>query len=168
MSLKVQQQLIAVLSDSHNEIHRLRNAAVIMRRASVSAVIHCGDITSPDAVKTLGGFDAHWALGNCDWDEQALREAMRRYGHTCHGLQGEIELVGRRLAFTHGHRFELFKTLTAAREHDLVFHGHTHVRRDEMENGTRVVCPGALHHANPPGFALISLPDLELEWVDLQ
>lgn len=167
MTLAASGTTLAVISDSHNEIARLENAAALMKGAGVKTVVHCGDITSRKAVAALGAFDAHWVLGNCDWDETNLREAMQRWGHTCHGLQGTLEVEGVSLAFTHGHRFELLRALTLGGGFDLVMHGHTHVRRDERENGTRILCPGALHHASPPGFVLLGLPGLEIEWVDV-
>jgi putative phosphoesterase len=145
----------------------MRDAAVILARAGVETVVHCGDITSPQAVKTLAAFDVHWVLGNCDWDEQALRAAMQRAGHTCHGLRGKLEIEGRRIAFSHGHRPELLRAMTLDPEFDLVLHGHTHVRSNEANGGPRVLCPGALHHANPPGFAMVSVPGLEVEWVEV-
>ncbi|HIA72082.1 MAG TPA: YfcE family phosphodiesterase, partial [Phycisphaerales bacterium] len=30
---------------------------------------------------------------------------------------------------------------------DVIVHGHTHEKRDEMVNNTRCINPGALHHA---------------------
>ncbi|MCD4750240.1 MAG: metallophosphatase family protein [Thermoanaerobaculales bacterium] len=156
---------IAVLSDSHGQLVRLEVVAGILRDRGIGTVFHCGDITTPSAVDTLADFEVHWVFGNCDWDEGRLRAAMSRWDHTCHGLWGEVEVGGRRVAFTHGHRFALFKSLLATREFDLVFHGHTHDRRDEIEDGTRVICPGALHHADPPGFVILTLPDLEAHWV---
>ncbi len=54
-----------------------------------------------------------------------------------------------------------------ASPHDLVLHGHTHLRRDENLAGTRILCPGALAHASPTGFAVLTLPDLSVEWIDL-
>jgi Predicted phosphoesterase len=74
----------------------------------------------------------------------------------------------RRLAFTHGDRARLLAALIASPGYDLVLHGHTHLRRDEPAAGVRVVCPGALAHASPPGFAVLDLPTLHLEWIDLE
>jgi len=129
-------------------------------------VIHCGDITSPDVVRAFHGLEVHWVFGNCDVSRGPLELAMTRADHNCHGLQGELELDGRRLAFTHGDRPQLVKALLAERP-DLVLVGHTHIRRDEPVDGVRVLCPGAIYRANPPGFALLTLPELSVEWIDL-
>ncbi len=160
--------LIGVLSDSHGQLERLAEAAAVFASRGVTTLIHCGDITTVEAVETLADFEVHWVFGNCDWDEGPLRAAISRNGHTCHGFRGELEIGGCRLGFTHGHRYELYQTMVTSRDYDLVFHGHTHVRRDEMERGTRVICPGALHHAAPPGCLVLTLPELKTEWVDLK
>ncbi len=159
--------LIGVLSDSHGQLERLAEAAELFNSRGVETLIHCGDITTPEVVEALGNFEVHWVFGNCDWDEDPLRAAMSRHGHTCHGVRGELDVVGRRLGFTHGHRYELFQTMVTSGEYDVVFHGHTHIRRDEVEHGTRVICPGALHHAEPPGCLVLTVPELKAEWVDL-
>lgn len=160
--------LIGVLSDSHGRLDCLAEAAEAFVSRGVNTLIHCGDITTVEAVEALSDFEVHWVFGNCDWNEDSLRTAMSRSDHTCHGVRGEIKVGGCRLGFTHGHRYDLFQTMITSRDYDVVFHGHTHVRRDEMEFGTRIICPGALHHAAPPGCIVLTVPDLQAEWVDLK
>ena len=158
---------LAVVSDTHNRVGRLRWVADDLGRRGITTVVHCGDITSEEVVDVLADFQVHWALGNCDFDERGLRSAMSRWGHRCHGVRGEITEAGRKIAFTHGHRFEVLQALINGGEHDFVFHGHTHLRRDEVVAGTRVICPGALHQVEPPSFAVVDLRDGGLEWVDV-
>lgn len=159
--------LVGVLSDSHGRLDRMAAAIEEFNSRRVTTLIHCGDIASVDVVECLADFRVHWVLGNCDWDESRLRAAMNDLGHVCHGVGGKLEICGRRLGFTHGHRYELFLAMVTSREYDIVFHGHTHVRRDEVEHGTRVICPGALHHAEPPGCVVLKLPDLLVDWISL-
>ncbi len=159
--------LIGVLSDSHGQLERLAEVAELFNSRGVETVIHCGDITTAEAVEALADFEVHWVFGNCDWDEDPLRAAMTGFGHRCHGFRGDLEIGGCRLGFTHGHRYELFQAMVSSNEYDIVFHGHTHVRRDEVEHGTRVICPGALHHAAPPGCLVLTIPKMRVDWVDL-
>ncbi len=158
---------LAALSDTHGRLARVESVAKFLVERRVSTVIHCGDISSPDIVEALAAFDVHWVLGNCDWDDENLRAAMARCGHTCHGVRGEVDIDERKIAFTHGHRPGVFDALTTSREYDLVLHGHTHHARDELVNGTRVICPGALHAASPSGFVILELPTLTVEWIEL-
>ena len=159
--------LLAVLSDSHDDLTALRRAARIMERRGITTAIHCGDITSPATVSELAPFTVHWVFGNCDVDLGGLRAAMERHGHVCHGLQGTLQVEGCSLAFTHGHRGEVLRGLVAGGAHAAVFHGHTHHRSLSRSAGTLVLCPGALAHARPAGFAILDLPALQVEWADL-
>jgi len=159
---------IALLSDSHDQVVRLGSVVKVLQGRGIGTAIHCGDITSPRAVEALSGLTVHWVFGNCDFDREGLRAAMAGCGHVCHGLRGELAMGGRRLAFTHGDRAQLLSALIASPGFDVVLHGHTHVRRDDLNNGVRVVCPGALAHAAPLGFAILELPTLDLEWIDLE
>ncbi len=160
-------ELVAVLSDSHDNLGAMRRAARLLEARGVSTVIHCGDITSPSTVEELGGFEVHWVFGNCDVDRGGLAAAMARHGHVCHGIQGVLEKDGLSLAFTHGDRPALLRELVASGEHRIVLHGHTHLRDRSILDGTLVLCPGALAHADPPGFAILTLPGLEVEWVEI-
>ncbi len=157
---------LAILSDTHDLLSLVERAADRLRECGVRTVVHCGDITTPAVVRAMGALDVHWVFGNCDADRPGLEAAMDAAGHTCHGLRGELRLGGRSIGFTHGDRPGILEALLAS-GHDLVVHGHTHVRRDETAGGVRIVCPGALARALSPGFAVVELAGLTVEWLDL-
>jgi len=158
---------LAVLSDSHDDLGAVRRARRLLEARGVGTVIHCGDITSPGTVSELGGLDVHWVFGNCDLHRGGLAAAMEREGHTCHGTHGVLELEGVSLAFTHGDRPELLRELLDSGDHRAVLHGHTHLRERSTPDGILLLCPGALAHAEPPGFAILTLPGLRVEWVEV-
>jgi|AMFO01.1.fsa_nt_gi Predicted phosphoesterase len=83
---------IAILSDSHDQVSRLASVVDLLRTRGIDTAVHCGDITSPRAVEALSGLSVHWVFGNCDFDREALRAAMVRCGHVCHGWRGELTL----------------------------------------------------------------------------
>ncbi|MDO8629862.1 MAG: metallophosphoesterase family protein, partial [Phycisphaerales bacterium] len=64
-----------------------------------------------------------------------------------------VELDGKRFAVFHGHESE-FDDLSGI-DVDFVLHGHTHVARDEVIVGKRVINPGALHRAAKKTVATI-------------
>lgn len=51
---------------------------------------------------------------------------------------------------------------------NLLLHGHTHIPRDEVIGGVRILNPGSIGKANkgaPPSYAWLSLePDRRIEW----
>ena len=157
---------IAVASDTHDALDRVLRLRAELEARGVGTLIHCGDITGPAVVRALDGLEVHWVFGNCDHDRPALEAAMRAAGHRCHGPAGELEFEGRRIAFTHGDRAPLLAALLAS-GHDIVLHGHTHLRRDERIGASRVLCPGALYHVHPATFAILTVPALDVEWVEL-
>ncbi len=158
---------IGILSDSHSQLQRLRNLAGLMKSRGVETLIHCGDITAPAAVESLRNFDVHWVFGNCDWDRGPLERSMRRCGHHCHGIRGEVSLGGKILAFTHGDRLSLLQSMILDPEIDLVIHGHTHEKRDVILDGGRVLCPGALIRVATPTAVILKIPSMEAEFVEI-
>lgn len=139
-----------------------------MRSRGVEILIHCGDITSPEAVEALRNFEVHWVFGNCDWDHGSLEGTMRSFGHRCHGIRGEVKLGGRTLAFTHGDRLRLLESMILDPGYDLVIHGHTHEKRDVYLDGARVLCPGALVRVEIPTAVILKLPTLDAEFVEIR
>jgi len=161
-------ELLGVLSDSHDQVERVRRAASIFRGRAVTTIVHCGDITTAGTVAALSGLPVHWVFGNCDWSRSALRTAMLHHGHLCHGRRGAIERAGLSIAFTHGDDAGILSGLVESGSHHLVLHGHTHLRELRRAGATTVLNPGALHHADPPGCAIVRLPSLAVEWIDLR
>src|SRR5438067_1499323 len=124
--------LLGVVSDTHGDLPRTRAAVQMLESLEVAAVLHCGDIGTPEVIAQFGAWPTHFVFGNCDNDRRTLARAIEKAGQTCHGEFGEIELDGARIAFLHGHDTELLAESIAADRWDLVCHGHTHVVRQEL------------------------------------
>jgi len=147
---------IGILSDTHDQAARTRRAVATLLEAGAEALIHCGDLTTPDVVRECVGAPAYLVFGNCDFDRDALRLAMRQAGATCLEGGGLIELGGRRIAVTHGDSPSLVRELLAEAP-DYFLSGHTHQRRDLREGPTRLINPGALHRASTFTVGLLDL-----------
>ncbi len=147
---------IGILSDTHDQATRARSAVALLLAAGAEALIHCGDVTTPDVVDEVVGAPAYFVFGNCDYDLDALRLAMRRTGATCLERGGLLELGGRRIAVAHGDSVRDYARLSAEAP-DYFFSGHTHLRRDVREGPTRHINPGALHRAQTFTVGLLDL-----------
>src|SRR2546421_5238517 len=156
---------IAVLSDSHGRNHTVRAALDEIRARGVTTVLHCGDIEDPATIALFQGFDAHFVLGNCDWDPDGLRRAIEQLGATLHEGFGSLEIEGRKLAFLHGHEKGRMREVENSGYFDYLFYGHTHVAKEHVTGPTRVINPGALHRANPKTFIILDLMSGEVETV---
>jgi putative phosphoesterase len=158
--------VVGILSDSHGRWERTQRAIDALQARGASVFVHCGDVEDERVLDQLAGLEAHLVWGNCDWDRARLERYARDLGVAVHGSAGQIELDGRRIAFTHGHEPALLRApIEAGAEY--VAHGHTHEMRDERIGASRVVNPGALHRA--PRFTVARLvPALDtLEFLEV-
>ena len=113
---------ILVFSDSHG------NTRNVMRAIA-------NQIKKPDAIIFLG--DGLGSMMYCDFDNIPLYTVSGNCDDTYFGTlfsddERIIELGGKRIMMTHGHRYDVKSTLTrlvyiaAQREVDIVLFGHTH------------------------------------------
>lgn len=148
---------IAILSDTHDKLDRVRHALDEIRQRGIRTVIHCGDIQNPPVVECFAGLDAHFVFGNCDYDETGLRAAITAIGATLHENWGHLELCEKKIAWTHGHDYGVLQDLEYSEAYDYLFHGHTHVAIDRIAGPTRVINPGAMQRVTVPTFVVLDL-----------
>ena len=156
---------IAVLSDTHGRNETVRRALAEIAVRGVTTVLHCGDIEDPETIALFEGLEAHFVLGNCDWNPQALQSAIQEIGATFHDGFGNLELAERKIAFLHGHERERMREVENSGYFDYLFYGHTHVAREHQTGPTRVINPGALHRAKPKTFIIVDLASGAIESV---
>lgn len=159
--------VIAVMSDSHDDVACVDSAAAMLVDAGVRRVIHCGDIASPVVVERLAGFRVEWVLGNCDSDPEGLAVAVRAIpGHALHGWRVVLEVGDLTIGATHGHRPGEFAELRRA-GCDWIVHGHSHQVRDDALDGVRFLNPGALHRARPCTMMLAEPRSRRVRWTEV-
>jgi len=145
---------IAILSDTHSRIAAIQRALGIIDGRRIKLIIHCGDIEYSDAVRLFPAH-THFVFGNCDYDRAGIRAAIEDIGATLHEPFGHLEIAGKTLGFTHGDDKTMLRDLIAAETFAYIFHGHTHIARDELVGPTRIINPGALHRARPKTFVIL-------------
>lgn len=160
--------LLGILSDTHNDLARTKQAVVQLHAAGAEALVHCGDLSSPPIVAACALLPFWFVLGNHDADSvPALQAAAAEHGATCLERGGVFELAGRRIAVAHGHLTTDVERVLADKP-DYLFFGHTHAPSDETIAGTRRINPGALFRAERYTAALLDLATgtLRIEEVD--
>ncbi len=138
---------ILVVSDTHNHLPpRLQELA-----AGVDEIWHLGDVCAPallDGIRQIGP-PVSIVRGNCD--------AERTWP-----MHLELERNGVRFHLVHIPPKEL------PADADVLLHGHTHVPRDEMRNGVRLLNPGCVTRPNrgaPASVAHLQIAkDGQLTW----
>ncbi len=132
---------IGIISDTHENMPKIRSAVKLFNRVKVGAVIHCGDIISPI---TAGEFSALAApfigvFGNNDGEKFFLRRRFRRIG-SIHERRYSGRLGGRRVLAIHEPDF--LRELALSGRWDLIAYGHTHRAEISQVGSTLVVNPG--------------------------
>lgn len=134
----------------------------MLKAEGAEALIHCGDLTTPEIVYQCAELPGTFVLGNNDFDEAGLKAAVELIGGVFLGWAGEVVLADRRIAVTHGDSTGEMRRLAAERPDYLLF-GHTHQSADRRDGPTRLINPGALHRARVWTVALLDLDTDELQ-----
>jgi putative phosphoesterase len=149
--------LIGVISDTHDNIDRIKQAIMIFNEKGVSLVVHAGDITSPFSLIPFEELKADFVgiFGNNDGDKVLLHN---RSGGRIHPQPHIFEVDGKKIVLIHEHH--IVEALASSGHYDIVIYGHTHKARVEKKNGTLIVNPGEAGHWLY-GKATIALLDTE-------
>lgn len=136
---------IGIISDTHNRTQALSLALEVLRREGIDTLFHCGDVTTLETARLMAGFTVHYVFGNGDSDAHEIRQMLQDSNiDSTGGLVFSGELNGVKIATTHGHLAGKVQALVRSGEYDYVFHGHTHIQKDEWRGRTRIINPGAL------------------------
>ena len=161
--------MIGLISDTHDNTEAIKKAVKIFKDNRVDLVIHCGDLVCPLCLKLFDGLNVFIVRGNCDGEIPGLKKRLDEIkGHYFDNL-GEVHLNDKQVAFTHGNDEMILSKLIDSKRFNYVFHGHTHMKRDERVGKTRVINPGALFM--PVAEKTIALLDIEkdkLQFVEVR
>ena len=130
---------LGIISDSHDNIPRIKQAVDIFNERKVDLVIHAGDWIAPFAVRPLGELKCQWVgvFGNNDGEKLGLSKTSQgRINVAPHSL----ELDGRKILVLHepGELAALIKS----QSYDIIIYGHTHDQVIERHDRTLVINPG--------------------------
>ncbi len=161
---------LAIVSDTHDNLHHLNLALPRLREADV--VLHCGDFCSPFTLQRLAagveGKPVHVVWGNNDGDRRMLAAVAAQAGNvTLHGEFADFEIDGFRLAMSHYP--EVARAVAAAQQHDLVCYGHDHQAYETRQGRTLLLNPGELAGVLT-GRATCALVDTEtgqVTWIEV-
>ena len=160
--------LLGVVSDTHGHTANARLAARMLESLGVAAVLHCGDIGSPEIPPLFSPWPAHFVLGNVDDDAELLEAAvLASPGHMFHRRFCDLTLATRRIAMLHSDDHRRFRAAIESGDYDLVCYGHSHLAEQHREGKTLVLNPGALYRANPHTIAVVELDRMEATIVEV-
>lgn len=158
---------IGIVSDTHGHVVNTQAAVNMLESLEVARVLHCGDIGTEAIPPLFKPWPTDFVFGNCDFARDELTAAIFAANQSCHGLFGDLEIAGRRIALIHSDDHRKFHDVANGGQYDLVCYGHTHVAKIEEVNGTLVLNPGAIYRANPHSIAIVDLDTMHAEIVNL-
>ena len=139
---------IAVIADTHDLFPEAVGAAI----SSADEIWHLGDVCRAETLELIRrlGPPVTVVKGNNDFFQPwPMEETLERHGVTCRliHIPPRTEKLG---------------------TNDILVPGHTHVPRDEILGGVRILNPGSSGKSNkgaPPSYAWLHLgPDQQAEW----
>ena len=117
---------ILVFSDSHGNLRNVQKA-LDSQIKKPDAILFLGDGLANLNYFDFDGIPLYTVSGNCDGDF---------YGSLFSDDERIIELAGKKIMMTHGHKYDVKHSLTrliytaASRDVDIVLYGHTHVAHE--------------------------------------
>lgn len=133
---------IAIISDTHDNLYNLKRFFEFVKKESIEAIIHCGDMARAETLdEILKNFDGpvFLSFGNMDFREEFSNfennervEIFEKFG--------KAEIGGLKIGFCH------FPELAKAncKKYNFVFYGHTHKPWIEKSGNCFIANPGNL------------------------
>lgn len=133
--------MIGILSDTHDNLPRVREAVRLFNDAGCDLVIHAGDFVAPFAVEELRNLNApvRAVYGNCDGERAGLAQAFRGIGEI---HDGPLAFVHAGLRFVVCHLDSVAWAQAGQKAGDVVVFGHTHRALVETRDSVLLVNPG--------------------------
>jgi putative phosphoesterase len=132
---------IGILSDTHDNLHKLARALEVFRREGVEALLHAGDFVAPFVVPPLArlGKTVYGVFGNNDGERLGLLGAFQRLGPLAEPPL-PFTLAETRIVLLH--EPILLDPLARSGDFDLIVHGHLHQRESRRLAGALILDPG--------------------------
>ena len=158
---------VAVVSDSHDNLEKIKKTVEIVNREGVELLIHCGDFVSPFAVKELLNnlkCDFMAVFGNNDGEVVGL---LKVSGGVIEKPPVSKLIDGQRFAVMHEPVF--VESLAKSGDFDFILYGHTHQVDTRVINGCQIVNPGELcgYLTGKSTFAILDTQNLTVEIVEV-
>ncbi len=144
--------LLAIISDSHDNLPNLKKFLAWTNKNDIKMIIHCGDIASAETVDFLTKNTKaliHFVYGNMDnpYRDAIYELADKLKNAKLHGDEGKIILKkadNSALKIGLVHFPDQAREMAKSDNYDLVFYGHTHKPWLENIGSTQLINPGTL------------------------
>lgn len=147
---------IGIISDTHDQILRVKKAVELFNEEKIELAVHCGDIISPFTLQFYKELKCpiKFLFGNNAGDIRLHLDYAKKYGLVDFefGIFFSLAIGGKKIAVYHGEVPEITNALVQCGEYDCVFSGHDHVARIEKIGKALIVNPGTLMDKHEEGM----------------
>ncbi len=133
--------MVGIMSDSHDNVVKIRRAVGLFRNAGCDLVIHAGDIGAPFALRELqaASVPVKAVFGNCDGERLGLERAIQGWGEV---REAPLIFPHAGLRFVLTHLDGSVEGLLASTPCDVLIFGHTHRSLIQNKMGVILINPG--------------------------
>jgi uncharacterized protein len=138
---------IGIISDTHDQVERIKSAVQAFADENVEMVIHLGDIVSPFTLELYKPLRVpiKFLFGNNKGDVMRHISFARDFGLDATFAEFySLSIDGKRIAAYHGDEPEIRDALIRCGDYDCVFTGHDHNARIERIGKVLHLNPGTL------------------------
>jgi putative phosphoesterase len=136
---------IGIISDTHDQVERIKKAVKLFNKENVVLVYHLGDWCSPFILELYKGLrcSVKGVFGNNDADIYKMFKYKPDNVEFFDKFYVD-ELGGKRICIFHGDPKEVADSLFESRRYDLLLSGHDHMARFRENDKTLQINPGSL------------------------
>ena len=169
LSIRRQNKMkIGIISDTHDNLPRIKKAVDIFNREKVELVLHAGDFVSPFTFLELKNLNCplKGVFGNNDGDKLYLQEKFKVIGEL-YPAPYIVKINNKNVIMLH--KEKLIDALAESQKYDVIIYGHTH-RTDLRKIGkTLIINPGECGGwlTGKSTIALLDLKTLEAKIINL-
>jgi putative phosphoesterase len=139
------QMKIGIISDTHDQIDRIKKAIAIFKKEKVVLVYHLGDFCSPFTLYFYKDLpcSVKAVFGNNDGDISRLSSVKPGNMEFFDSFYTD-EQNSKKIAVTHGVNENMVAALFESGKYDIILRGHTHVAEIKKSDKTILINPGSL------------------------
>lgn len=137
--------IIGILSDTHNDVSNIQKALSVFSKHKPEKLFFCGDATTVESLEWFCEYPIVYTYGNSDFATGEIASFLKANNPSNFaGFVYEGILAEKYIGVTHGHLDGQLDQMINSGQFNLIFSGHTHVRKDKCIGKTRLINPGSL------------------------
>jgi putative phosphoesterase len=136
--------LIGIISDTHDNLIKIKEAVNKLNELNVELVLHAGDFVSPFTIKEFQKLKSRMitVFGNNDGDKNLLTQKLIQINAIVNNYFAALNLDGLKAFLMHGSDERAINDIIKTNLFDLLIRGHTHKKEVKKEGKTLIINPG--------------------------